>query len=355
MRGFRWFFALLPVLAAACDVSDPVSSSNELDLREGTALAGADQVIAATSVVWSADGGEIFYEATDGSLRSASVAQAGTRVVDGPRDIREIIAGQGDRAVYYVADPGAGRSRIFRFAAGATTPLTDRAPATTPLGAVDGTLVLGGPGDIVAVYIVAPDSLFEYQVVTGTHRFITTGCVRIVTFAPDGDRLICRRAGPRDGGYAVVDRLSRVIDGIAVIPSDPTANPRLVRWLVDNVRLLFSADGRFRIRAVGESQTFTMWQPPPGIGPRAIDFINYAWSADGAKFAFWAHECIKINVQGACTFGQSVLHVVDLASNTGTQAVVVKGNRGGEQVAFSPDRQSIAYVFDGRIWVRDLN
>jgi hypothetical protein len=355
MNRFRWIIALLSVLCVACNVADPVSSSNELDPQEGTGLAGADQVSPTTSVVWSADGGEIYYEATDGSLRAASVSQAGTRIVEASRDIREITGGQADRAVYYVADPGAGHSAIFRSANGTTTSLTDRAPATTPLGAVDGTLVLSGPGDAVVAYIVAPDSLFEFEVATETHRFITTGCVRVVTFSPDGGRLICRREGPRDGGFALVDRPNRTTEGITVIPADPTVNPRLVRWFDDTVRLLFSADGRFRIRAVGQTQTFTVWQPPPGIGPRAIDFINYAWSGDGLEFAFWAHECIKINVQGACTFGQSILHIVDLATNLGTQAVVVKGNRGGEQVAFSPDRQSVAYVFNGRIWVRDLN
>jgi hypothetical protein len=336
----------------ACDVTEPRISHLELDEQAGIEVAGARDVPFRATLAWDAASGDIYYESEDGSLRAASVAQAGTRIIDPSRDHVEISAGK--EAVYFVTDRAGERSAIYRAVGSRTILLSDRAPATSPLSAVDGMLVLAGPGEIAA-YIVAPDTLYAFDAVAGTRQVIAAGCVRVVAFAPDGERLICRVDGPRDGGYALVDLARRTLTRIDAAPSEPGSNPRLIRWHTDAVRLLFTSNGRFRVREIESGEAQALWLPPPAAGPRSIDHLNYAWSADGERFAFWAHECLRLNIGGSCTFGQSILHVVELTTNTGSTAVVVKGERGGEQLVFAPDGRAIAYVFDGRIWVQTLN
>ena len=89
-------------------------------------------------------------------------------------------------------------------------------------------------------------------------------------------------------------------------------------------------------------------------GVRETDFGNWSWSADGSRFVFWIHECLKLDRLGGCDFGQSVLYAVDIGRNTGEPVVVVKGTRGADRVAISPDGSRVAFVFVDRLHLQVL-
>jgi Tol biopolymer transport system component len=67
-----------------------------------------------------------------------------------------------------------------------------------------------------------------------------------------------------------------------------------------------------------------------------------AWSADGAKVAFWDFTCLS-------NCGDDTRLDLEVAdAGTGTSTSVAHGNHiSGGQMAFSPDGTRIAYVFDG--------
>jgi hypothetical protein len=348
--GVRAGWAGICVLAA-CSVSDPTNPNLELPDNAGTLIPGTADIPSTAPLFFSPDGSEVYYEATDGSVRAASITQGALRTVDPPRTRGELSAARAGKAVYFIAERSSERASAFRAAAGGITALTDHAPGTTVLGQADGLLVLGGPGDAGAAYIVAPDSLHLYDVASGARRFLVAGCLRVVAFAPDGTRVLCRTAGPRDAGYAVASTAGGLtpldlLDGEGII--------RVVRWDADAVRVLFTQNNRFRIHNVESDATVILWAPGFAGGPRVYDFLHYTWSADGSRFAYWVHECLRLDRVGECSFGQSVLYVIDLSSNTGRSTVVVKGERGADQVALAPDGHGLVYAFGGRLYYKPI-
>jgi hypothetical protein len=122
----------------------------------------------------------------------------------------------------------------------------------------------------------------------------------------------------------------------------------------DSIRSLYRTAARFRVRNVATGEAFSLWTPILFGGVRETDFINWSWSADGRRFVFWIHECLKLNRLAGCELGQSVLYGVDIDGNTGGPVAVVKGIRGGEQVALAPDGTRVAFVFEGRLHLQVL-
>ncbi len=339
-------------LGSDCNVKDPTFSADELPEQLGTALAGTEDVSFNATLLWAPDAGEVYFQASDSSVRAAS-SPSGTRVVDGPRDHEDLSAAGMGGAVYFVERQD-GHNVAYRAAGGTLTVLTDRAPATKPLGTVDGKLVLGGPNDLVAGYIVQPDSLFIFNVASATRRFVATGCVRVVVFAPNAATLICRKDGPRDGGYAMVDLSTGQLSAVAITPPEINSTPLIVHWDEGGIHVLYVATGRFRQRDLTTGTASTVWAPQPTVLMRQPDYANWSWSGDSRSFVIWVHECLKVNRGGQCIFGQSVLHHVDLVTRVETVVGVVKGTEGGEQLALSRTGEFVAYVFDGRIYIQSI-
>jgi len=348
----RFLLAGAVLALAGCDVRNPTNPNNELDEVPGTLVAGAADIPPGAALLWSPDGSEVYYEAADGSVRAVTIGSGGARTVDMPRDRDELTAAHAGDAVYFVGAPGTEQATVFRAAGGEVEELSDRAPPTSVLGQADGTLVLGGPGDRSVAYIVAPDSLFIADIASGVHRFVVAGCHRVVAFAPAGDRLICRTDGPRASGYAEVDIAGQALMTRPLIGGAATI--RIVRWSAAGVRVLFTQGNRFQMLDTGSGAVTALWVPAPSTGPRVIDFLNYAWSGDGSRVAFWVHECLALSRVGVCEFGQSILYVVDVDTNTGVVAAVVHGERGAEQVALDPTGRTAAWVFGGRLFWRNV-
>jgi hypothetical protein len=345
-------FASAVVLSAACDVRNPTNPNDELDELPGTLIAGTEAIPFDASLLWSPDGSEIYYEAADGSVRAVAIGSASARTLDGPRERDELTTARAGGAVYFVGAPGTDQATVFRAAGGMVEALSDRVPPTSVLGQADGRLVLGGPGDLSVAYIVAPDSLYLADLATGVHSFVLAGCHRVVAFAPAGDRLLCRTSGPRATGYAEVDIATGTLMSRPLIGGNATI--RIVRWGPEGVRVLFTQNNRFQLLDVESGAVTPLFAPPPSSGPRALDFLNYSWSGDGSRLAYWVHECLRLSRVGECEFGQSILYVVDLAANTGVIAAVVQGERGAEQVALDASGRTAAWVFGGRLYWRNV-
>jgi hypothetical protein len=349
-RHRHFAFLAAASFIAACDVRSPTNPNVELEEQPGTPVIGAESIPSGATLLWSPDGDELYFEAADGSVRAVTIGIPGSRTLDSPRERGELTTAHSGGAVYFVANRTSQGATVFRVEGGAAEVLTDRAPPTSVLGQADGRLVLGGPEDRIAAYIVAPDSLFIADLATEARTFIVDGCERVVAFAPDSDRLICRTEGPRASGYAEVDIAQRSLMPRQLLAGNTTI--RIVRWDEQGLRVLFTAANRFQVFDVVSGSASPLWVPPTGSGPRVLDFLHYAWSGDGSRIAYWVHECLILDRVGQCEFGQSILYLVELATNTGKVAAVVHGERGAEQIVLDRSGRAAAWVFDGRLYHR---
>jgi hypothetical protein len=356
-RGANVAAAIL--LAGACEVADPIlGGTTERDEDRGTEIAGSRDVGFESALFWSADGQSIYFESGSGnvSLREADPRTGSVRTLDGPRaDYVDPVTAPGGGTIYFSIDRLDGRRDTYvRTETGAPVLLTDRAPGTDVLEQADGRLVMPSPdGDNVA-FIVYPDSLFLFDIVTGSRRFIATHCIRVVAYSPDRASIMCRRDAEGDAGFSAVMLDSGETSDLLIMPRE-VARIQVVHWDEDAIRTIYRTNSRFRIQNVDRDSTRTLWNPGPGSGLRVIDFFNYSWSANGERFAFWTHECLRLSRVGNCEFGQSLLHVVDLHTNDGRTVAVAKGTRGGEQLALSPDGTEVVYVFDQKVWLQVVN
>jgi len=353
-----WRTAALPLLVtvAGCSVTDPYTSTAEFPENPGTVVAAAGTIAATSGLVWSRDGGRLSFEREDHSLASLDIATGTVVERDGPRDEHdEMSPALAGAALYFLADRHDGLRAAWRLPGdGPAVRITDRAPGSHPVAPGDGTLVLGGPDDALVAYIVSPDSLFLFEPATGGHRFVANGCARATAFSADGRRLLCKL--PAEGTFGIFDLADGSVAPISLAPSERESQLLRTRWAAagDTIRSLYRTLARFRLRNAETGTAFSLWLPIVGGGVREVDFLNWSWSADGSRFVFWIHECLKLNRVGGCERGQSVLYGVDIADNTGGPVAVVKGTRGGEQVALSPDGTRAAFVFEGRLHLQVL-
>lgn len=348
--------ASILLVLAGCEVRDPiVSGTTERDENRGTEIAGSQDVGINSALFWSGDGRTIYFESGSGtvSLREADIETGAVRALDGPRaDYVDPVTSPDGGAFYFSTDGGNGRRNTYaRAGSGVPTLLTDRAPGTNVLEQADGRLVLPSPqGDNVS-FIVYPDSLYLFDTAAATSRFISTDCIRIVAYSPDRSRVMCRRDAEGDAGFSAVTLADGNSVQLLIMPRE-VARLQVVHWDDDAIRTIYRTNTRFRFQNVDRDSTRTLWNPGPGSGLRVIDFYNYSWSQNGERFAFWTHECLRVNRVGNCEFGQSLLHVVDMHTNQGRTVAVAKGTRGGEQLALSPDGTQVVYVFDRKIWLQ---
>lgn len=346
---------VLAAAAAGCDPGDPFTSTNELPENPGAIAAAAGAISAASDLVWSADGKTLTFETEGGVLAALDVGTGRVTTLDGPRDEHaELSAAGAGGALYFLADRTGGRRATYRLASGgAAVRLTDRAPGGGPIVPGDGVLVAGGPGDRETAYVVDPDSLYLFDNTSSVRRFVAAGCARIVAFAPSGDSLLCKR--PTQGTFAVFDIATGAAESIALTPSERESILLRTRWTrADSIHSLYRTLTRFRLRSAATGDAFSIWMPVFFGGVRETDFRNWSWSADGSRFVFWIHECLKLDRVGGCDFGQSVLYAVDIEDNTGGPVAVVKGTRGADRVAISPDGTRAAFVFLDRLHLQVL-
>jgi hypothetical protein len=351
--------ATVVALSGACDVADPIiGGTTERDEDRGTEVVGSSGVTFESALFWSADGKSIFFESGTGnvSLREADPRNGTVRVLDGPRpDYVDPVTNPVDGSIYFSTNrPDGRRNTYIRSSSGALTLLTDRAPGTDVFEQADGRLVLPSPdGDRVA-YVVYPDSLYLLDVGSGTRSFLSTKCIRAIAYSPDRARIMCRRDAEGDASFGSVTIATGETRDLLLMPRE-VARIQVIHWDDDAIRTIYRTHSRFRLQNVDQDSTRTLWNPGPGSGLRVIDFYNYSWSANGERFAFWTHECLRFSRVGNCEFGQSLLHVIDLQANLGRTVAVAKGTRGGEQLALSPDGTEVVYVFDQKVWIQAVN
>ncbi|MGD8278392.1 MAG: hypothetical protein PVH00_10220 [Gemmatimonadota bacterium] len=356
VRSSRVAALSLLVGGGGCGVTDPYTSTMELPEDPGAIVAAAGTIAPESGLVWSRDGGQLTFEREDRTLTSLDIESGAITERDGPRDeYDEVSAAFAGDALYFLADRHDGLRAAWRLpAAGPAVRLTDRASGSQPVVPADGTLVLGGPGDALVAFIASPDSLFLFEPATGDRRFIAPDCARAVAFSPQGGRLLCKRS--TEGTYGIFDLADGSVSPISLAPSENQSVLLRTRWARggDTIRSLYRTLSRFRLRNAETGEAHSLWLPIVSGGVREVDFFNWSWSADGRHFVFWIHECLKLDRVGGCERGQSVLYGVDIVDNTGGPVAVVKGTRGGEQVALSPDGTRVAFVFLGRLHLQVL-
>lgn len=335
------------VLLAGC-VGEPTNSAVELPENRGTKLQAGEPVGTFAEFAWSADGTEIYFQPDVGEpqLKAVSLAGGAPRVLDGPRDDYAEMKAARDGTLYFAADaaPDARRTAYALSPnGGAATPI-GRVTLGRPAAPAVGSLIVPSPVPGVVAYVAAPDSV--YLVEQGQQRFLRPGCERILTFSPDGRSLLCRSGQVLNGLYTLIDVATGDAEDIVVLNANQGA-PQMVQWTADGIKVFYYDFGGYYLRDYETATSQQIWTIPPAA--TVLDYEHGSWTNAGDKVAFWVHSCLDRQGQD-CRRGQSVLHVVDLETQTDHILAVAAGRIGGQRLAFSPDGTRVAYVFEKEIF-----
>lgn len=343
--------AALTLGVAACTAGGITDNSgNALPENRGTQVQLDVAPLPGSDIVWSADGSEIYFQTAESQPRLVAAPLAGgtVRVLDGPRDAYTSIAAAPDGStVYFAADLQAGRRSSYRVpaAGGAAIPIASTSSLVAQIPA-DGGLVLPSPDGKGYAYTAAPDTLYYSTGSAGTR--IGNGCERVVRFSPDSRRVLCQRGNLASGSYSVADLQTKAIQNIDIVPQ-AQGSLHNVQWTGGGIRSTILNPVGFDLWDVATSQSTLVWTAPQR-NDIAVDTRHGTWTAGGDRIAFWLVECLKQRGLSQCDEGQSILYVVQLATQRSGIVAVARGAQPGQAMAFSPDGQRIAYIFDGRIY-----
>jgi len=336
---------------AACTASGITDNTgNALPENRGVQVQLNVAVLLGSEIVWSPDGGEILFQTDESQprLMAAPLNGGSARLIDGPRDAYTSIAVSPDGStVYFAADLQAGRRSSYSVpaAGGAATRIASTSSLVARIPA-DGGLVLPSPDGNGFAFTAAPDTLY-YSTAGGSTR-IGNGCERVVRFSPDSRHVLCQRGVLTAGSYSAADLQTKTIQSVDVVPQ-AQGSLHNVQWTSAGIRSTILNPVGFELWDVSSSQSTLVWTAPQR-GSIAVDTRNGAWTAGGDRIAFWLVECLKQRGFSQCDEGQSLLYVVQLASQRSGIVAVARGVQAGQAMAFSPDGQRIAYVFDGKIY-----
>ena len=315
----------------------------------------------ATTVLWAADGSEVYYISTSGvpALKAAKSDGSGARVLDDTKASYDQLFMPSDGSLLYYT--------------GAETAAQNAAPQLAVYEAfqrrkIDGLLPDWPGGGIAAspddrhIAHLSSSGLQYFDLTDGTSVELASdmapaasleSTTRTLAFSPAGDQIFFLAAAD-DGTFTggIVDPTSHAI----VSKSGPTGAGPLANWSAGGLQVLW-IDGTadFQIEDVASEQFAPFWKPtqkPNPVGPWSY---FGAWSRDGAKIAVWDKWCTSstmVGGSGVCLDTELDLYVVTIAS--GVAQRVTGGASEVGPVAFSPDGKRLAYSPGAGLYVLDV-
>ncbi len=397
MNGPRFAsIAWLPLIAlfgVACDFDisgsgkDPAPRSPELPEDRGVALPGGE-VSVLSGLVWSRDGREIFYQQSalwtvEGQTRppaitAVDVSNKTTRTVDAQYSSYIGLALSADgETLYFMAhdDPSGGGLGLHSVS-------VDGEQSALLAKPVD---LLGVPFRGPAGFSLSPDnvhvayssgnSLFVHNVDDDQRRLVATSA-EPQAFSPDGRRLLFTDwdpdwvpEGPPDYTDLIFDLETGEKETVSLGPTRTgrrfvnSIRLQSVRWDVTGIRVLywrvFEESFIYDVSRGAETRLeFDLREGQGGPG-----FVGFAegWSEDGSKLAFWSSACLRRSAGSflghTCYERETHLHVTN-ADGQGDTIVAVayvgENVSSWRRAAFAPDGKRIAYILDGRIYMKEI-
>lgn len=86
-----------------------------------------------------------------------------------------------------------------------------------------------------------------------------------------------------------------------------------------------------------------------------LEDVDFAWSPDGNKVAFWTWVCIKLDDSYSyCVTKMSRLHIIDIGLKKEVCCKYgIESSNGA--IAFSPDNTKISYVLGSGIYIAEIH
>ena len=295
-------------------------------------------------------------------LRAVHLADLASRTVHGPQDglYTEVALSADEQQLYFSPWVSNDVAPVYAHAMGAATVaapelLTNTRGLWQVNGDGIGSHLLSSPDGSTLAYIVASDSLYVYTRSSRERRFVTTGCLAIAAFAPDGGTVLCGKRQGNDLGFGTAGYSMVSLGSGAVVPlSLPKASvgeyAAMFRWDALGIRVLYREVFDYFIAdlAAGTSRRVI-----PAADTLDSPFgTNIVWSPDGELIAFWSGHCMV----GFCQEMQEKLIILRLSdSSTRVAAVVNHGvNTDLRTIGFTPGNTHIVYNVDNHIYMKAL-
>lgn len=297
-------------------------------------------------ITWSASGEEIAVGSADYRSAFAYHLQSGA--------VRQLYASEhiydaalsADGVDWFTTSFQGTATMIRRHTSSGSTVLTDRGTTGAGAGLVQGSGVLVAPHQSGAAFIVRPDSLFFLRR-GGGPTLLGSGCTGILTFSPDGSRVLCTVPG-----WPPSFQVFRLDGGVPepLMLSPEVTSPRLIWWGQQGIQVLFGNTAAF-LYDVGSGSS----RPLPGVHLPLVPGTG-AWSNHGKKVVYWNDYCAQSAgglFSRECRVNQGLIYVLDTATGT-TARIAVHTGSGSGQVAISPIGSTVAYTINRGLYLIEL-
>jgi len=312
-----------------------------------------------TPVVWTVDGSELVYLASDPtsgvqSLVAVRLDSLEQRTLDRAPSSGTALARSADgSALYFVG-------------LASDTAGDDTEPSYELREAISGRSIATESQPHGAVLVLSPDGRrLLYSAEQGDLVLDLEEGISLVTscgvpgsneagpvFSPAGDQLLCRSSSDSNGGggeLVTVDVATGDSQALTGVWPETDLAPHAARWDADGVELAGWTRNPPGIRIANPSTSWVFSMA--GLnGGRATALGLYEYSPDGGMLAFWVTECLASEGFLSCSLTESRLTVLDLG--TGVAQTVASGEPPVGTIAFSDDSHQIAYQYGADLHVR---
>jgi hypothetical protein len=334
------------VLVSACGeigvVPDPPADLQPLEEKHGTRLTPASSKM---PIEWSAANKLAFIRPGhavaavrnmgNGALRKLPIATP-----DSFLGVQMQHIGLGEGGQVFVSENTALGVFVYRYSTDSAADLLTTRGARTNEISIASYPARGLPlGDVAYVH---RDTLYVKRGTAAAAR-IADGCKALVALSPDGGEAVCV------SGDGSMRRVSLTTGAITPVPIPSGAQILEVIWNVAGLHFLTKISTVYSLVRPDGS---LLSAPPPT--KTHFPYGDVVVSRDASKIAYWAFYCAKPGGFEACSKGQRLLYVANLA--TGLADWVAVHSDGDARsyngaLAFSPDGTRIAYVFDDELYV----
>jgi hypothetical protein len=343
--GKPWVLIGCLVVAACQDTSGP----GQFEPKVGTAFTAPGALRNLALLTWTPDGNELVYEGVDYLLHGFRPSAGTDRTIDPRIRYRYERVWAGGMLCYLSEDvssnPIVDSIECLDPAAGPPSSITDQA----------GGGLSAGPDTLLAYSVLGPrcmpqagwstcDSLFLYNMKTGSNEFVTLGTPEAVS--PDGKQIFysgvpcdIRTTDLNTCPHGVLDLATHQSTPISAGPVDDL--PWLTRWDAAGIWRVVSVNAVSSSLVIRNFTQGTM-RNLRELGKKTV-WPSPALSGDNGTLAYWLQD----------PAGPSSLHVVDLATGEDREVAQVLTDLTGE-IALTKDGSRIAYIVKNQGFWADI-